>query len=498
MVPHHGSPADRLEQRTAMVARLVELRSHGRLSAEAVRQAARVLQAGERTVWRWVASGGYEPPPQRGYVLTDRARELFFATAGNVAATHRLLSHEDPCAPTVSTLRRALLRELSPAERAFARTGAEGARCRSVYLRRESAHRAEVYAGDHKQLSIDVLAPRAQRPTRPWVTLFVDEYSRLIVGWAISLQPSQAEVLAALGMAVVVDAERGSFGGIPVTLRVDRGLEFAAKAIQDAAATLGCLTHRCTAYEPWLKGKVERVNRTIEQTLLCELPRWTGGPRREDGQLADQGAPLTLQRFVSLFDGWVRAYNTERPHSALHGLTPLERWQADARPVASLAATQARWMLMPEVTRRVLKDGVHFAGLIYIAPDLNGLVGETIGVRYMPHDRRSIELYRNGRWLASAKPQGTLTSEDRARVLDRRRSDARAMAREASRARRRARARLEPMTAPGVPEDMTVIARGDRDAGVRPLANGGRAHLRLLGIDGIDEPGHHEVPKHDG
>lgn len=494
MVSRDGSPAERLEQRRAMVARLVELRLNGQLSAEEVRRAARVLQAGERTVWRWVAAGGYEPRPRRGYVLTERARELYFATAGNVAATHRLLGNERACAPTVSTLRRALLRELSPAERAFARTGAEGGRARSVYLRRESEHRAEVYAGDHKQLSIEVLAPRAQRPTRPWVTLFIDEYSRLIVGWAISLQPSQAEVLAALGMAVVADGDRGSFGGIPLTLRVDRGLEFAANAIQDAAATLGCLKRRCTAYEPWLKGKVERVNRTIEQTLLCELPRWTGGPRREDGKLADQGAPLTLQRFVSLFDGWVRAYNTERPHSALGGLTPLERWQADARPVPSLNQSDARWLLMPEVTRRALKDGVHFAGLIYIAPDLNGLVGETIGVRYMPHDRRSIELYRDGRWLATAKPQGALSSEDRARVLERRRSDARAMAREASRARRRARSRLEPMTAPGVPEDITVVARGDRDGGVRALPSSARAHLRLLGIDGVDAPGHDQAP----
>jgi hypothetical protein len=29
-----------------------------------------------------------------------------------------------------------------------------------------------VYAGDHKELSIELLAPRAQRPRRPWVTLF--------------------------------------------------------------------------------------------------------------------------------------------------------------------------------------------------------------------------------------------------------------------------------------------------------------------------------------
>ncbi|MGI8803157.1 MAG: Mu transposase C-terminal domain-containing protein [Solirubrobacteraceae bacterium] len=480
--------SDHRERQASIVARLVELSRARSLTAEHVRHAALALGVGERTVWRWVAVGRYEPPASRGYVLTPAARELFFATAGNVAAVHRHLAGDDPAVPTLRTLQRAILRDLSPAERAFARTGVEGARGCSVYLRRESAHRAETYAADHKELSIEVLAPRAQRPRRPWVTLFLDEFSRLIVGWAISLQPSQAEVLAALRKAVVVDPARGPFGGIPLMLRVDGGLEFAANSIIDAAATLGCLAHRCTAYQPWLKGKIERFNRTIEQTLLCELPRWTNGPRRADGQLADQSTPLTLERLVALFDAWVIAYNTERPHSALGGRTPLERWQADSRPVPALEAERSRWMLMPEVTRRVLKDGVHFAGLIYIAADLNGLVGETIGVRYMPHDRRRIELYRDGQWLATAKPQGTLSAEDRARVLERRRSDASAMAREAARARRRARALLAPITEPGPPEDITVIARGERDAGVRPLSSKRRGHLRLLGISGVDEP----------
>lgn len=292
-----GDGADQRERRAAMVARLVELRDNRALTAERVRQAARAMGVGERTAWRWVAAGSYQPPAWRGYVLTDRARELFFATAGNIAAVQRLLREENPSAPAVSTLRLAVLRELSPAERAFARTGVEGARARSVYLRRECGHRAEVYAGDHKELSIEVLAPRAQRPRRPWVTLFLDEYSRLIMGWAISLQPSQAEVLAALRKAVVVDAERGPFGGIPLTLRVDRGLEFAANAIQDAAATLGCLTHRCTAYEPWLKGKIERVNRTIEQSdaavrtaALDRRATARGRPARRPGRAVDAAA----------------------------------------------------------------------------------------------------------------------------------------------------------------------------------------------------------------
>jgi putative transposase len=112
-------------------------------------------------------------------------------------------------------------------QRHFARRGDAAVWDRTVYMRHEARFRGECYEGDHKQLSIEVLAPRAQRPQCPWVTLFIDQFSRLIVGWAISLRPTQAEVLAALRTAVTADPERGEFGGVPVLLRWDRGLEFA-------------------------------------------------------------------------------------------------------------------------------------------------------------------------------------------------------------------------------------------------------------------------------
>ena len=112
--------------------------------------------------------------------------------------------------------------------------GEEALRERAVYLRHEAPFRAAAYEADHKELSIEVLAPRAVRPQRPWATIFIDQYSRLIVGWALSLRPTAAEVLAALRMAVAADSERG-FGGVPTVLRWDGGLEFAAHAMTGGA-----------------------------------------------------------------------------------------------------------------------------------------------------------------------------------------------------------------------------------------------------------------------
>jgi putative transposase len=354
-------------------------------------------------------------------------------------------------------------------------------------LRHEAKFRAECYEGDHKQLSIEVFPPRSKRPQRPWVTVFVDQFSRLIVGWAMSLRPTQSEVLAALRMAVTVDPERGPFGGVPVLLRWDRGLEFAADSIAHATLALGCVSRRTDAYCPWQTGKIERLNRTIEQELLQGLPGWTGGPRDVRGRLVDP-TPWTLERFVAVFADWVNHYNTDRPHTALAGRTPLEVWRSDATPVRALEHQEARWMLLARTSHVVQGDGIHHNSGIYFADELSGMRGEEVEVAYMPHDRRWIEVFHEGKWLATARPSVEFDAQTRARVLQRRREDEKKLKAWARRARRRARVRVAPITGPGKVEPLEPpVPRADSEPRT------GRETFRLLGWEDqlnrpLDEP----------
>jgi putative transposase len=93
------------------------------------------------------------------------------------------------------------------------------------------------------------------------------------------------------------------------------------------------------------EGKIERLNRTIEQELLPGLPGWTGGPRDVRGRLAEQ-TRWTLGRFVAVFAEWVSEYNTRRAHTALAGRAPLEAWRSDPTPVCALEHQEAWWMLL--------------------------------------------------------------------------------------------------------------------------------------------------------
>ncbi|MGQ0575845.1 MAG: Mu transposase C-terminal domain-containing protein [Pseudonocardia sp.] len=457
MVNHVGP-----DVRAVVINRLRQRREDGRLSNVDVRVAAAGLAVTERTVWRWLRADGLgSPRPGRErYQLTEADRDAYADWRGNVAAMHRArVEAGEAGVPTLRTLQRAFAAELTAGERAAVSDGVEGRRRHEVYLRHEPVKRNAVWEGDHKELPVLVTPPRGVRPVKPWVTLFLDGYSRLVMGWALSLRPDAATVLATLCGGLVVDPERGPFGGVPDVLRPDNGLEFINTALARVCGVLGVELAPTPKFTPHRKGKVERVNRTVDQEFLSGLPFYTKGPRDAAGRLfGPDVAPMALSLFVEHFTAWVHEYNTVRLHSQLAGQTPLQRWCADASPVRQIAAGELRWLLLADVERTIQKDGVHFGALSFLAAELNGRVGERVQVRYMPHDLRQIEIFRGDDWLCTAHPQHLLSDEQRDAVLARRRADVAELGRRQRRASRRARARLAPITGPGPVTDTTTVS----------------------------------------
>ncbi|MEU4332544.1 transposase family protein [Nonomuraea dietziae] len=283
------------ERRAAAVARLTALRDAGQLTSEHVRLVAQGLGVSERTVWRALEEGHAElrPPGPSAYVLSATDREAFAYFRGNIAAVHRarvaVVNGTAACDPgtvagvavpdflragwsgaapvALRTLQRAFDRQLTPAERATWRTGEEGRRKASVYLTRPRSPRNHTWEADHKQLPIVVLPPRGPA-LRPWLTTVVDDGTRALLGWALAVTPHTGTVLTAFHMALVYDVERGPFGAVPALVRIDRGLEFAAGAVYDVLAALCVDRHRLPSRKAYREGKVERIHRTIDETLL--------------------------------------------------------------------------------------------------------------------------------------------------------------------------------------------------------------------------------------
>ncbi len=201
--------------RACALARLRDAQGSGHPISALVGPAAAALGVTPRTIWRWLDEGLPGSRPSGGWAPSEDDVDAYLRWKGNAAAAWR----ERMAAGTVPSLRTfqtVLARHFEPGDRAVMREGVEARRRHQVYLRWEPEARNEA-VGDRPQGARRArLFPRAQRPHKPWTTLFVDGFSRAVMGWAISEYPSSASVLAALGEAVRIDDRRGPFGGIPV------------------------------------------------------------------------------------------------------------------------------------------------------------------------------------------------------------------------------------------------------------------------------------------
>ncbi|GAB2469503.1 Mu transposase C-terminal domain-containing protein [Streptomyces incanus] len=511
-------------RRAATVARLAQLRDAEQLSAAHVRLAAEGLGVTERTVWRWLSAGTTpEPRGPAPYVLSDADREAYALYRGNVSAVHRarqavvdgdgttagapvpdfLREGWAGAAPAaLRTLQVAFARELTPAEREAWKVGESGRRAKSVYLQRPDEPRGRTWEMDHKQLPILVHPPRG-KPICPWMTTIVDDGTRALLGWSLAVTPHAGTVLTAMRMALVHEPELSPFGAVPARVRIDRGLEFAAGTIRDVMAALCVTVHRLPAFTPHRKGKVERVNLTIEQTLISLMPGFTGGPRDASGRLygpvgdspaAKRAAetagtgPMPIEVFVERLAAWARWYNTERPHRMLQRRTPLQAWEEDEAPLHRIETEKLRHLLMAGDERVIGKDGIRFNGFAYVAPEIQGRGGQVVQIRYMPHDDRTIEVYLAGKHLCTATPTGQLTPEQTEAFRQQQRDEAARHGREQRKASRRARRELTPMTGDTPPAESRLVAeKVGRDSSRKALdaALRARSSTSLLGITPI-------------
>ena len=467
---HDGTRLLRQAARGRLVAELVARRQRGELRPGEIRKVAARAGVGERTLWRWIAAGRSLErgrPSLRRFELTLELRHAYLRLAATStrcgARSASKATNRRRCARCRRPSRASCRRPSAP-RRVAARPGAVSTAC-TCATRRRTATRS---GRPTKQLPVLVVPPGRRRGRRPWVTLFLDDFSRAIMGWAVSLQPTSAEVLAALRDAILLDPAPGPFGGLPGRLRWDHGLEFAAAAVEQAALALGIDVDPATAYAPHEKGKVERLHRTITDGFVVGLPCWIAGPRDHRGRLEAQDAPLALAELVSRFDAWVRRYNMERPHRSLGGQTPAQRWAADPTPLRLVAPENARRLLTARRWARVRRDGVHHGGLAYIAVELTELVGDDVELAFAPHDQRAVEVYWRGAWLCTAHPHDALSRVEQEQILAERRAYAGELRRRQRRARRRVTSRLAPATSKQpAPAEVTRLPEKARAGGER-------------------------------
>jgi transposase InsO family protein len=343
----------------------------------------RRVSLSERTLYRWTASyqgGGVGALEPKERSRVEGSAVLSSALLGFLCVEKQL----DPFVSVPEMIERArrcgVLAEDEPVSRITVWRA-----CRRLGLplrRRQSLAQRDMrpFAYPHRMLMVlaDGKHFRAGLKRRYRVALtFLDDATRYGLGVRVGTSESTELFLHGLHEMVLRH-------GPMKALFVDHGPGFISEDTARVVAQLPCRLIHGTAAYPEGHGKIEKFHQLLIDRVLRGL----------DGNPEVDAEPQALTLRLS---HWLREIYNHRPHEALGGDSPAQRWHADARPLelpGDRAWLDAQFLLT--FTRRVRNDNaIPYEGVDYEVP--RGYAGQRLTItRHLLQDD-ALSIVHHGR-----------------------------------------------------------------------------------------------------
>lgn len=221
---------------------------------------------------------------------------------------------------------------------------------------------------DHTEADIILVDEVYRRPIgRPWLTLAIDVFSRMVVGMYLTYEkPSATSVGMCLSQAICPKREyladlgvsgEWSVWGTMAVVHVDNAKEFRGAVLERGCDEYGIDLQWRPAKLPHYGGHIERLMGTMAKEIH-KLPGTTfSNPAQRKGYDSEAHAALTLKEFeLHLVDFIVNVYH-QRKHSTI-GMPPVRKWELGVLGDATVPGTGV--MPIPEDPLRIQLDFMPF------------------------------------------------------------------------------------------------------------------------------------------
>lgn len=328
----------------------------------------------------------------------------------------KLLSHEQLVIPSKRTVER-LISSMEVYDLVSLKEGKRAAEklFRMVKNKVITTHILERVEIDHTPLDLFLIDENTHLPLgRPTVTILIDHFSRMILGYFISYQnASLAAVMGAFRHAVLPKSPVKQYlpglnieyqwpcYGVPELIVLDNGFEFHSHSLESVAFDLGIAIQYCPKRTPEFKGVVERFIKTINYSFASQIPgaSYSKYHLRKDYD-PQKHALLTLGEFTHIFEKWVLDVYAQSLHRGL-GTTPWAKWQQGLKSYGlrlPMSVKELKRRIGKVETRSLSNSGVLIKGIRYQNDALGSIVnayGGKVRVRvlYDPQDLGEIQVW---------------------------------------------------------------------------------------------------------
>jgi len=206
--------------------------------------------------------------------------------------------------------------------------------------------------------------------------------------------------------------------GVPEAIKVDNGRDYASARVASMLTALHIDCRFSTPFAGWEKGNIERAFRTFSHNLVELLPGYTGHNVAEAQELRARQSfaerlfkknevielKLTAAELQQFCDDWCQNYYAHEKHEGLGGRTPFEVYAGLRDVVNRIDDVRALDLLLGAgAMRRVTKKGLRIDSLVYIAPELAGVIGQDVLVRQDDGDIGRVVVYHREEFLCIAE-----------------------------------------------------------------------------------------------
>lgn len=208
---------------------------------------------------------------------------------------------------------------------------------------------------------------------RPTLICAIDVFSHCIVGWNLSMLPSNTTSTINLLKDMFTRPAMDLPGGIPASIVPDNGAEFKNNTLGSICENRKITILPSQKYDPGNKPHIENFFKTFTLSFSQKLKGTTfSNPSMRGEYNSKKHAGLTFSNLKYFINEWIECIYHQSPNEGIHNRIPIVLWKETVKkfPVLSMSKSEIDILARVPARRKINNGRIQFCYLTYYSHNL--------------------------------------------------------------------------------------------------------------------------------